>query len=150
MLELISFLKKLLIINYGLVTPKGLLLIGMQGSGKSLISKAIAYEWKLPLLRLDVGRLFGGIVGESESRVREMISITESLAPCVLWVDEIDKAFSDSEQNSDNGTTNRVLATFLTWLGEKTLSVFVIATANDIYSLPLEILRKGRFDEKKI
>nr|AVZ00559.1 hypothetical protein [Fucus spiralis] len=134
-------------INYGLVTPKGLLLIGMQGSGKSLISKAIAYEWKLPLLRLDVGRLFGGIVGESESRVREMISITESLAPCVLWVDEIDKAFSDSEQNSDNGTTNRVLATFLTWLGEKTLSVFVIATANDIYSLPLEILRKGRFDE---
>ncbi|CAN0323807.1 unnamed protein product [Ascophyllum nodosum] len=134
-------------INYGLVTPKGLLLIGMQGSGKSLISKAIAYEWKLPLLRLDVGRLFGGIVGESEYRVREMISITESLAPCVLWVDEIDKAFSDSEQNSDNGTTNRVLATFLTWLGEKTLSVFVIATANDIYSLPLEILRKGRFDE---
>ncbi|CAM9098990.1 unnamed protein product [Ascophyllum nodosum] len=120
----------------------------MQGSGKSLISKAIAYEWKLPLLRLDVGSLFGGIVEESESRVREMISITESSAPCVLWVDEIDKAFSDSEQNSDNGTANRVLATFLTWLGEKTLPVFVIATANDIYSLPLEILRKGRFDEK--
>lgn len=134
-------------INYGLVTPKGLLLIGMQGSGKSLISKAVAYEWKLPLLRLDVGRLFGGVVGESECRVREMISIAESLAPCVLWVDEIDKAFSDSEQNFDNGTTSRVLATFITWLSEKTLPVFVIATANDIYSLPLEILRKGRFDE---
>lgn len=134
-------------LNYGLITPKGLLLIGMQGSGKSLIAKAIAYEWKLPLLRLDVGRLFGGIVGESESRVRQMIKITESLAPCVLWVDEIDKAFSDSEQNFDSGTTIRVLSTFITWLSEKTLPVFVIATANDIHSLPVEILRKGRFDE---
>ena len=134
-------------INYGLVTPKGVLIIGMQGSGKSLIAKAVAYEWKLPLLRLDVGKLFAGVVGESESRVREMINIAESLAPCVLWVDEIDKAFSDSEQNFDSGTTTRVLATFVTWLAEKTLPVFVIATANDIYSLPVEILRKGRFDE---
>lgn len=134
-------------LNYGLITPKGLLLIGMQGSGKSLIAKAIAHEWKLPLLRLDVGRLFGGIVGESESRVRQMIKITESLAPCVLWVDEIDKAFSDSEQNFDSGTTTRVLSTFITWLSEKILPVFVIATANDIHSLPVEILRKGRFDE---
>lgn len=134
-------------LNYGLVTPKGVLIIGMQGSGKSLIAKAVAFEWKLPLLRLDVGRLFAGVVGESESRVREMIGIAESLAPCILWVDEIDKAFSDSEQNFDSGTTTRVLATFVTWLGEKTLPVFVIATANDIYSLPVEILRKGRFDE---
>lgn len=134
-------------INYGLVTPKGLLLIGMQGTGKSLIAKAIAYEWKLPLLRLDVGRLFGGVVGESESRVREMITIAESLAPCVLWVDEIDKAFTDSEQNFDSGTTSRVLATLVTWLGEKTLPVFVVATANDIHSLPVEVVRKGRFDE---
>jgi len=134
-------------VNYGLVTPKGVLIIGMQGSGKSLIAKAVAFEWQLPLLRLDVGRLFAGIVGESESRVREMIGIAESLAPCVLWVDEIDKAFTDSEQNFDSGTTTRVLATFVTWLGEKTVPVFVIATANDIFSLPVEILRKGRFDE---
>nr|YP_010185284.1 hypothetical protein Ycf46 [Ishige okamurae]QVJ99628.1 hypothetical protein Ycf46 [Ishige okamurae] len=134
-------------INYGLATPKGILLIGVQGSGKSLIAKAVSYEWKLPLLRLDVGRLFGGVVGESEFRVREMIMIAESLAPCVLWIDEIDKAFADSEQNSDSGTTNRVLGTLITWLAEKTLPVFVIATANDIYSLPIEILRKGRFDE---
>nr|WRW10669.1 hypothetical protein ASMI102 [Ascoseira mirabilis] len=134
-------------LNYKLVTPKGVLIIGIQGSGKSLIAKAVAYEWKLPLLRLDVGRLFGGVVGESESRVREMIEIAESLAPCILWVDEIDKAFSDSEQNFDNGTSIRVLGTFVTWLGEKTLPVFVIATANDLSSLPLEIVRKGRFDE---
>nr|YP_011007478.1 hypothetical protein V2496_pgp041 [Sporochnus bolleanus]WAM64907.1 hypothetical protein [Sporochnus bolleanus] len=134
-------------LNYGLVTPKGVLLIGMQGSGKSLIAKAISFEWNLPLLRLDVGRLFAGVVGESESRVREMIGIAESLAPCVLWVDEIDKAFTDSHQNSDSGTTARVLATFVTWLAEKTLPVFVIATANDLSFLPLEILRKGRFDE---
>nr|YP_009455768.1 hypothetical protein [Dictyopteris divaricata]YP_010205274.1 hypothetical protein LK366_pgp117 [Grateloupia livida]AQZ24985.1 hypothetical protein [Dictyopteris divaricata]UAV85843.1 hypothetical protein [Grateloupia livida] len=134
-------------LNYGLITPKGVLLIGMQGSGKSLIAKAVAYEWRLPLLRLDVGRLFGGLVGESESRVRQMIIIAESLAPCVLWVDEIDKAFSESEQNLDGGTTNRVLSTFITWLSEKTCPVFVIATANDIHCLPVEILRKGRFDE---
>lgn len=134
-------------LNYGLITPKGILLIGMQGSGKSLLAKAIANEWKLPLLRLDVGRLFAGIVGESESRVRQMIKISESLAPCALWVDEIDKAFAESEQNFDSGTTTRVLGTFITWLSEKTLPVFVIATANDIHSLPVELLRKGRFDE---
>nr|YP_011006210.1 hypothetical protein V2485_pgp043 [Dictyotopsis propagulifera]WAM63214.1 hypothetical protein [Dictyotopsis propagulifera] len=134
-------------INYGLITPKGVLLVGMQGSGKSLIAKAVAYEWELPLLKLDVGRLFGGIVGESESRVREMINIAESLSPCVLWVDEMDKAFSQSEQNMDSGTTNRVLSTFITWLSEKTCPVFVIATVNDLHSLPIEILRKGRFDE---
>nr|YP_011007580.1 hypothetical protein V2497_pgp080 [Syringoderma abyssicola]WAM65009.1 hypothetical protein [Syringoderma abyssicola] len=134
-------------VNYGLLTPRGVLIIGMQGTGKSLIAKAVAYEWKLPLLRLDVGRLFAGIVGESEARVRQMIVIAESLAPCILWVDEIDKAFSDSEHNFDSGTTIRVLSTFVTWLGEKNLPVFVIATANDIQCLPVEILRKGRFDE---
>ena len=134
-------------INYGLPVPRGILLIGMQGSGKSLIAKGLANDWQLPLLRLDVGRLFGGIVGESESRVREMISITETLSPCILWIDEIDKAFYDSERNSDSGTSSRVLGTFITWLAEKTSSVFVVATANNIYSLPIEILRKGRFDE---
>jgi SpoVK/Ycf46/Vps4 family AAA+-type ATPase len=131
--------------NYGLPTPRGLLLVGIQGTGKSLTAKAIANDWLLPLLRLDIGRLFGGIVGESEAKVRQMIQIAEALAPCVLWIDEIDKAFKDSK--GDSGTTNRVFSAFLTWLSEKTSFVFIVATANDISTLPLEILRKGRFDE---
>ena len=133
--------------NYGLPTPRGLLLVGIQGTGKSLTAKAIATEWQLPLLKLDVGKLFGGIVGESESRLRQMIEVSETLAPCILWIDEIDKAFSINETNGDSGTSNRVLATFISWLSEKTKSVFVIATANNIDLLPLEIIRKGRFDE---
>jgi len=131
--------------NYGLPAPRGLLLVGIQGTGKSLTAKAIANEWNLPLLRLDIGRLFAVIVGESESRVRQMIQISEALAPCVLWIDEIDKAFKESK--SDSGTTNRVFSTLLTWLAEKQSFVFIVATANDISLLPLEILRKGRFDE---
>nr|YP_011007338.1 hypothetical protein V2495_pgp042 [Scytothamnus australis]WAM64767.1 hypothetical protein [Scytothamnus australis] len=134
-------------LQYNLPIPKGVLIAGMQGCGKSLIAKAIAFEWRLPLLRLDIGRLFGGVVGESELRVREMIDIAESLSPCILWIDELDKSFIDRNYDSDSGTTSRVLATLLTWLGEKTLPVFVVATANDIKSLPTEILRKGRFDE---
>jgi AAA+ superfamily predicted ATPase len=132
-------------INYGLPIPRGLLLVGIQGTGKSLTAKAISNEWKLPLLRLDVGRLFGGFVGESEERVRQMIQISEALAPCVLWIDEIDKAFQESK--GDSGTTNRVFSTFLTWLSEKKAPVFIVATANNISLLPLEIIRKGRFDE---
>jgi len=131
--------------NYGLPIPRGLLLVGIQGTGKSLTAKAIANDWKLPLLRLDVGRLFGGFVGESEERVRQMTQISEALAPCILWIDEIDKAFKESK--GDSGTTNRVFSTFLTWLSEKKSPVFIVATANDISSLPLEIIRKGRFDE---
>lgn len=131
--------------NYGLPLPRGLLLVGIQGTGKSLTAKAIANNWKLPLLRLDVGRLFGGFVGESEQRIRQMINIAEALAPCILWIDEIDKAFQESK--GDSGTTNRVFSTFLTWLAEKKSAVFIVATANDISSLPLEIIRKGRFDE---
>lgn len=134
-------------VNYGLVAPRGLLLVGSEGTGKSLLAKAIAYEWNLPLLRLDIGRLFAGVVGESESRTREMIRITESLAPCALWIDEMDKTFADSEMSLDGGTTLRVLGTLATWLAEKQVPVFVIATANDIHLLPFEILRKGRFDE---
>jgi AAA+ superfamily predicted ATPase len=132
-------------INYGLPIPRGLLLVGIQGTGKSLTAKAISNEWKLPLLRLDVGRLFGGFVGQSEERVRQMIQISEALAPCVLWIDEIDKAFQESK--GDSGTTNRVFSTFLTWLSEKKAPVFIVATANNISLLPLEIIRKGRFDE---
>ena len=134
-------------INYGLLPPRGVLIIGIQGSGKSLIAKAVAYEWKLPLIRLDIGRLFGGVVGQSETQVRKMIAITESLSPCILWIDEIDKAFSENSSSLDNGTTKRVLSTLIHWLGEKTLPVFVIGTANDINYLPIELLRKGRFDE---
>ena len=133
--------------TYGLPTPRGLLLVGIQGTGKSLTAKAIANEWQLPLLKLDVGKLFGGIVGESESRLRQMIEVAETISPCILWIDEIDKAFSNNTSTGDSGTSNRVLATFISWLSEKTKPVFVVATANNVDILPLEIIRKGRFDE---
>ncbi|MBD2603407.1 AAA family ATPase [Scytonema hofmannii FACHB-248] len=133
--------------QYGLPHPRGLMLVGIQGTGKSLTAKAIAHHWHLPLLRLDVGRLFGGLVGESESRTRQMIQVAEALAPCILWIDEIDKAFSGLGSRGDAGTTSRVFGTFITWLAEKTSPVFVVSTANDIQALPPEMLRKGRFDE---
>lgn len=133
--------------NYGLPTPRGLLLIGIQGTGKSLTAKAIANDWQLPLLKLDVGKLFGGIVGESEARLRQMINVAETISPCILWIDEIDKAFTNTDSKGDSGTSNRVLATFISWLSEKSKPVFVISTANNIDLLPLEIIRKGRFDE---
>ncbi len=133
--------------RYGIPHPRGLLLVGIQGTGKSLTAKAIAHHWHLPLLRLDVGRLFAGLVGESESRTRQMIQLSEALAPCVLWIDEIDKAFSGFDGRGDSGTTSRVFGTVITWLTEKTSPVFVVSTANNIQSLPPEILRRGRFDE---
>lgn len=132
---------------YGLPYPRGLLLVGIQGTGKSLTAKAIAHHWHLPLLRLDVGRLFAGLIGESESRTRQMIQIAEALAPCVLWIDEIDKAFAGVDGRGDAGTSSRVFGTFITWMAEKTSPVFVVATANNIQSLPPELLRRGRFDE---
>ncbi|MBU6229863.1 MAG: AAA family ATPase [Cyanobacteria bacterium REEB459] len=133
--------------QYGLPYPRGLLLIGIQGTGKSLTAKAIAHHWHLPLLRLDVGRLFAGLVGESESRTRQMIQLAEALAPCVLWIDEIDKAFGGLDSRGDAGTTSRVFGTLITWMAEKTSPVFVVATANNIQVLPPELLRRGRFDE---
>jgi hypothetical protein len=133
--------------QYGLPHPRGLLLVGIQGTGKSLTAKAISHHWHLPLLRLDVGRLFAGLVGESESRTRQMIQLSEALAPCILWIDEIDKAFGGLDSKGDAGTTSRVFGTFITWLAEKTSPVFVVATANNIQALPPEMLRKGRFDE---
>ncbi len=133
--------------QYGLPHPRGLLLVGIQGTGKSLTAKAIAHHWHLPLLRLDVGRLFAGLVGESESRTRQMIQLAEALSPCILWIDEIDKAFSGLDGRGDSGTTSRVFGTFVTWMAEKTSPVFVVATANNIQALPPEMLRKGRFDE---
>ena len=132
---------------YGLPNPRGLLLVGIQGTGKSLTAKAIAHHWHLPLLRLDVGRLFAGLVGESESRTRQTIELAEALAPCILWIDEIDKGFAGLDGKGDSGTTSRVFGTFITWLAEKKTPVFVVATANNIRALPPEMLRKGRFDE---
>lgn len=135
--------------RYGLPNPKGILLVGIQGTGKSLSAKATASLWQLPLLRLDVGRLMGGLVGESEAKTREMIRIAEAMAPCVLFIDELDKAFAGlgSRFVGDSGTSSRVFGTILTWMEEKTTPVFIAATANSIESLPPEVLRKGRFDE---
>ena len=135
--------------EFGLPAPKGILLLGVQGCGKSLTAKAVASLWQLPLLRLDVGKVFSDLVGSSERNVREAIKVAESVAPAILWVDEIEKAFAGTQSSafSDAGTTARVFGTFLTWLQEKEASVFVIATANNIQLLPAELLRKGRLDE---
>ena len=120
--------------------------MGPQGTGKSMTAKAIARSWSMPLLRLDVGRLFAGLVGASEARTRETIQRAEAMAPCVLWIDEIDKGFG-GDGRSDGGTSQRVLASVLTWMAEKRSAVFVVATANGVEQLPPELLRKGRFDE---
>ena len=135
--------------RFGLPAPKGALILGVQGCGKSLCCKAIPSLWKVPLLRLDMGRLFSSFVGTSEQNVRRAIALAESVQPVILWVDEIDKGFAgvQSSSFSDSGTTARVFGTILTWLQEKTSSVFVIATANNVEVLPPELLRKGRFDE---
>lgn len=135
--------------QYGLPYPKGVLLIGVSGSGKSLVAKAVSSLWNLPLLRLDVGSVFSGLVGSSEANIRGVIKTAESVAPCLLWLDEMDKGMSGAHSSnfSDGGTTARVLSSFLTWMQEKTAPVFLIATANDISALPPELLRKGRLDE---
>jgi ATP-dependent 26S proteasome regulatory subunit len=135
--------------EFGLPPPKGILMLGVQGCGKSLCAKAISNLWQLPLLRFDMGRMFGSLVGSSEENVRRAIAVAESVAPAILWVDEIDKAFAGSQGSgvTDGGTTARVFGTLLTWLSEKTAPVFVVATANDISQLPAELLRKGRLDD---
>ena len=135
--------------KFGLPSPRGILLLGVQGCGKSLCAKAVSSQWQLPLLRFDMGRMFGSLVGSSEENVRRAIAVAESVAPAILWVDEIDKAFAGAQGSglTDGGTTARVFGTFLTWLSEKNSAVFVVATANDISQLPPELLRKGRFDE---
>jgi SpoVK/Ycf46/Vps4 family AAA+-type ATPase len=132
---------------YGLPAPKGVLITGVPGCGKSLTAKATAASWGLPLLRLDIGRIFSGLVGSSEQNLRTAIATAEAVAPCVLWVDEIEKGFSNTTGQGDSGTTARVFGTFLTWMQEKSRPVFVVATANNIDALPPEFLRKGRFDE---
>lgn len=131
---------------YGLPAPKGVLITGVPGCGKSLTAKAVAASWGLPLLRFDVGKVFSGLVGSSEQNMRTAIRTAEAVAPCVLWVDEIEKGLTTGGAG-DSGTSHRVFGTFLTWMQEKTETVFVIATANDFEGLPPELLRKGRFDE---
>lgn len=132
----------------GLDVPKGLLLIGVPGSGKSLCCKALAGIWNLPLLRMDVGKLFGSTVGESEKNIRRCIQLAEAVSPCILWIDEIDKAFGGiGGYQGDSGTQMRVFGTFITWLQEKKDPVFVISTANEPKNLPPELWRKGRYDE---
>ncbi len=135
--------------HFGLPAPRGALLVGVQGCGKSLCAKAVSNLWRMPLLRFDMGRMFSSLVGSSEENIRRAIAVAESIAPVVLWADEIDKAFAGAQDSggSDGGTTSRVMSTFLTWLSEKRKPVFVIATANDISRLPPELLRKGRLDE---
>ncbi|TCS96605.1 AAA family ATPase [Hazenella coriacea] len=130
---------------YGLPSPKGILITGVPGCGKSLIAKAISAMWQLPLLRLDIGKVYSGIVGSSEENMRKAIQVAEAIAPSILWIDEIEKGFSNDA--GDSGTSKRVFGSFLTWMQEKTKPVFVVATANQIHSLPSEFLRKGRFDE---
>jgi AAA+ superfamily predicted ATPase len=135
--------------DFGLPLPKGILLIGIPGTGKSLTAKAVGSMWQMPLLRLDVGKIFAGLVGSSEENIRKVIKTAEAIAPAILWLDELEKGFSGtgSSNMSDGGTTSRVFGTFITWLQEKTSPVFVIATANNVHQLPPELLRKGRFDE---
>jgi SpoVK/Ycf46/Vps4 family AAA+-type ATPase len=134
---------------YGLPVPKGLLIIGIPGTGKSLTAKATASVLGLPLLKLDAGRIFAGIVGQSESNLRSVIQTAEAIAPCCLWIDEIEKGFAGSKSSgsSDGGTSARVFGSFVSWMQEKSAPVFVVATANDVSQLPPEMLRKGRFDE---
>ena len=135
--------------QFGLPAPKGVLLLGVQGCGKSLMAKTISNIWRLPLLRFDVGRVFGSLVGSSEQNIRRAISVAESISPAVFWIDEIDKAFRGSKTSgsTDSGISQRVFSTFLTWMSEKKTPVFVVATANNVSALPPELLRKGRFDE---
>lgn len=135
--------------DFGLPLPKGILLIGVPGCGKSLTAKAVGAMWQMPLLRLDVGKVFSSLVGSSEENIRKAIKTAEAVAPSILWLDELEKGFSGtgSSGQSDGGTTARVFGSFITWLQEKSSPVFVIATANDVSQLPPELLRKGRFDE---
>ncbi len=133
--------------SFGLTPPKGILIVGIQGCGKSLAAKTIARQWQMPLLKLDTGKLYDKYVGGSEKNFRQAVGLAEKLAPAVLWVDEIEKSMGQSGSDTDGGLSRRLFGSFLTWLQEKSEEVFVVATANDISAIPPELLRKGRFDE---
>ncbi|MBQ9246154.1 AAA family ATPase [bacterium] len=133
--------------KYCIPAPKGVLVTGVPGCGKSLTAKAMSSIWQLPLLRLDIGKIFSGLVGSSEENMRKAIATVEAVAPAILWVDEIEKGLNGVSASNDSGVSSRIFGTLLTWMQEKTAPVFVIATANNISKLPPELLRKGRFDE---
>ncbi|MEL6224926.1 MAG: AAA family ATPase [Cyanobacteria bacterium J06626_14] len=133
--------------QFNLKPPKGVLIVGIQGCGKSLAAKAIAREWRMPLLKLDAGKLYDKYIGESEKNFHRAIKLAESMAPTVLWIDEIEKSLGISGGDSDGGLSRRLFGSFLTWLQEKSQDVFVVATANNLSQIPPELLRKGRFDE---
>jgi SpoVK/Ycf46/Vps4 family AAA+-type ATPase len=134
---------------FGLPAPRGILLVGVPGAGKSLTAKAVSASWGLPLLRFDMGQVFGSLLGQSEEQMRKALKTAETISPCILWMDELDKGLAgmSSSGATDSGVSARVFGYFLTWLQEKKKPVFVFATANNISSLPPELLRKGRFDE---
>lgn len=134
-------------IKFGVDVPKGIMIIGMPGCGKSLTAKATASLFEIPLVRLDVGRLLGKYVGESEGNMRAALKLSEAISPCVLWIDEIEKAFAGVGSGGGHEVTTRLFGQFLTWMQEKENTVFIVATANDISKIPPEFLRKGRFDE---
>jgi SpoVK/Ycf46/Vps4 family AAA+-type ATPase len=133
--------------RFGLRPPRGVVLVGVPGCGKSLTAKALAADWQVPLLRLDLGRVYASLLGESEGRLRRALVTAEAVSPCILWIDELEKAFSGLGQARDSGVAKRLFGTFLTWLEDRQAAVFVAATANDIQRLPPEFTRKGRFDE---
>ncbi len=130
-----------------LPSPRGILIVGVQGCGKSLAAKTIAREWKIPLLKLDTGRLYDKYIGESEKNFQRAVTLAETMAPVVLWIDEIEKSMGQSDSDSDGGLSRRLFGFFLTWMQEKVEEIFVVATANDLSRIPPELLRKGRFDE---
>jgi SpoVK/Ycf46/Vps4 family AAA+-type ATPase len=133
---------------FGLPNPRGLLLVGVPGCGKSLSAKAVSAEWRMPLLKFDLGKVFGSLVGQSEENMRRALKMAEAVAPCVLWIDEVEKGLAGTRgPTGDSGTATRVFGTLLTWMEENDKPVFTIATANDIEGLPPELLRKGRFDD---
>ena len=133
--------------DFGLPSPRGVLLVGVPGCGKSLCAKAVSAEWKKPLLRFDLGRVFGSLVGDSEKNMRKALKTAEDVAPAILWIDELEKGLSGSGESGDSGVATRVFGALLTWMEEKKAPVFVVATANDVSKLPPELLRKGRLDE---
>ena len=134
--------------QFGLPAPKGMLLVGVPGCGKSLAAKVVGSEWQMPLLKFDLGKVFASLVGQAEENMRRTLKMAEAVAPCVLWIDEIEKGLSGARGGSgDSGVTTRIFGTLLTWMEENKKPVFVIATANDIDGIPSELLRKGRFDE---
>jgi SpoVK/Ycf46/Vps4 family AAA+-type ATPase len=136
--------------DFGLEPPRGVIILGVQGCGKSMCARAIAGEWKLPLVKFDTAAIFDKYIGETEKRIQKVFRVAEGLAPCVFWIDELEKIFAGSGADSasvDAGVSSRILAAFLSWMQDRKAPVFVAATCNNVTVLPPELIRKGRFDE---